>query len=133
MAVHTDFWIVVGTASPVILLAAAVTSGDVILTKVPITNRREEKQSEDVPYWIYLLSVSGWLVQAVIFIVALQSLADGSDVFPPRVMVIGESIGVLVLGLLSNSVAKVRRDSRSTAHQLSVRDGTTGQQQQDAD
>jgi hypothetical protein len=86
MTLHTDFWVVVGTASPVFLLAAIVTTVDSLSIKVPARAKRREKRRKRMSYGLVSMTYFSMVAQAIAFTLALNSLAAARDVASPKIV-----------------------------------------------
>ena len=111
MALHTDFWVVAGAASPVILLAAVVSSAEALSTRlpVPVVPKRREKQTEEIPNWLYFINTVNSATQIVFLFISLQSLAWNRDYIPPSIVSWTELV-VLVVFFASTILAARIRD-----------------------
>jgi hypothetical protein len=78
MAYHADFWVLAGTTSPVVALAAVVSAGST-LAALSGEKRLSARLIKGVAYFICLLNIA---LQAVVAQAALTSLAAGHDSVP---------------------------------------------------
>jgi hypothetical protein len=128
MSYHSEFWLAVGAAAPVIALAAVVSKAEVAYLRIkfftspfPIladsTDTRDEKVALDndakalLYKWATLLN---WLVNANLLMqvaavaVALLSLAREQDQVPLLVLAVIEPLGVLLLAITGSSAISLR-------------------------
>ena len=94
MTLHTDFWVVVGTASPVISLAAIVSASDSATLKV-----RRTGENWRISYYRPLYRISIYIVclQCFAFFLALDSLSIGHDFTKPVFATAAEVAGLVLL------------------------------------
>jgi hypothetical protein len=78
MAYHADFWVLAGTTSPVVALAAVVSAGST-LAALSGEKRPSARLLKGIAYFICLLNIA---LQAVVAQAALTSLAGGRDSVP---------------------------------------------------
>jgi hypothetical protein len=78
MAYHADFWVLAGTTSPVVALAAIVSAGST-LAALSGEKRLSARLVKGAAYFICLLNIA---LQAVVAQAALTSLAAGHDSVP---------------------------------------------------
>jgi hypothetical protein len=78
MAFHADFWVLAGTTSPVVALAAVVSAGST-LAALSGEKRPGARLIKGFTYFICLLNIA---LQAVVAQAALTSLATGHDSEP---------------------------------------------------
>ena len=85
MAYHEQFWVVVGTATPVIALSAAVALTEQYRVAVRYIDAdiEEDKLAGMVALWSgQLLGTANMILQGVVLLFALLSLAAGHDWVP---------------------------------------------------
>jgi hypothetical protein len=117
MAIHTDFWVVVGTAAPVIALANLVAIGDGWGLREAFSHWAKP-QTEVQRNWVrqgiragirvYLIGTGNLVVQAFIIAAALTSLESGKDKFPTALAVPVESLGIVACLLSAVMTARWR-------------------------
>ena len=142
MAFHEGFWLVAGTAAPVVALAAVVTLGETLReniasiaeamplldaqvnsadrlkgSRLTTTTIRATKQ-------LYAVGLSNVLLQAALLAVSLVSLADDANLVPPWIAIVAAVGGLLLLAFSAlgavqlpwmrmNTLAKRPRQSSS--------------------
>jgi hypothetical protein len=67
MAIHTDFWVVAGTASPVVVLSAIVATTDALSVKLWSKPKRIEKSRQRIPLLAYFISTFTAGIQSTAF------------------------------------------------------------------
>lgn len=132
MAFHESFWVTVGAAAPIIALASVVSIADLMGARDRVSPNL--LPSSSVPgddwldseliragrllIWAYLVGVVNGALQMVTLSMALQSLADGSNVVPtivPRIMV---PLGVFLLLVSTSMTVSLRTIQRQMNHHL---------------
>ena len=110
MSFHSDFWVAIGTAAPVIALSAILVSGDQLQLDIDI-EIATGKAPGDIPFreWndlqrssFFWGSVMGAvvLIQALVFAVSLQNLAQDSNYWlSPTPVMIAEFSSLLLLAV----------------------------------
>jgi hypothetical protein len=106
MSYHESFWVVVGTAAPVIGLANTVSITDAINTWI------ESKHSKDDFHFVTFLfsvvivsSLTSFIMEGAVLIIALQSLAANKDAKTPISSEVCISVGLFaVLFTLAYSI-----------------------------
>jgi hypothetical protein len=120
---HESFWVVVGTAAPVIALAAVVAATDTVRFSDGWTRPARAADEEEWPEeWLRRwrsLSISLWgmsgvllTVQVVALISALTALYQNSDPVPGLIPLLAEptSIGLLfIMGGVAGDMKALRR------------------------
>jgi hypothetical protein len=103
MAYHESFWIVVGTAAPVIALANVVTISDAMFFL----------RGDDVgrSLGLYNLAALNLLAQATAMVLAFMSLDGHGNVVPPALAIVLTAAG-LVLLIFTNVIAGGLRRKR---------------------
>ncbi len=76
VAFHADFWVVTGTAAPVIALAAVVQASDALVAVLPARDQGDARAVAMASYWI---AGGNLMVQVAVLTLSLLSLADGSN------------------------------------------------------
>lgn len=101
MTFHADFWVVVGTASPVIALAAVISITDALSTRtvsLPAGRGRRQRRVESpiaaVPYALSALDV---MLQCAVLWMALDSLANEQNAVPIVIPIVAEVVGLAML------------------------------------
>jgi hypothetical protein len=105
MAFHESFWVVAGTAAPIIALANLVAIGDGWGLSESFSPHYVKPQTEDqwklvrkgkrAAFWIYFIGLCNLLVQSLIVFAALTSLEDGKNQLPTALAVSIETVGIL--------------------------------------
>ena len=109
MAFHADFWVVVGTASPIFSLAAIAAAGDARTIKYSgVAKRRREKPYNGYARPLYFNSVYVLILQALALLLALLSLANDRDAFS-LAWVTGTELASISILLLGSILAQVYR------------------------
>ena len=101
MAFHADFWVVVGTASPIFSLAAIAAASDAMAIRYSMISKRgRTKHYNGYARPLYYNNVYVLFLQALILLAALLSLANDRDAYSPSWVIALElgSIFVLLLG-----------------------------------
>jgi hypothetical protein len=105
---HDNFWVVAGTAAPVIALAVIVSTGDVLreflISTVALNSARRldptavrlgaPRRTLD---WLIAIGLFNLFLQTALLSVSLVSLADGANLTPPWVAVAAAVAGLLLL------------------------------------
>jgi hypothetical protein len=125
VAFHEDFWVVVGTAAPVIALGNTVAAGQIFealdtlrpdkpLPPVPATSLRQKMRLiRQVPGWsAYLIAVVAFTLNAVALSVALISLSSGRDIWPTLAAVVTVVAAMLLTMVEVVSLAFARDEIR---------------------
>ena len=107
MPFHSDFWVLAGTASPVIALAAVVTMGDRLSLR-SAANHKEggDEQQIKALNLAYRLSRINFSLQSVVLGASFLSLDQEKDFFPPIIITCCEIGGMILLGFSSTSIAR---------------------------
>jgi hypothetical protein len=116
MAFHADFWVLVGTAAPVFVLAAVVSASDSItarrITPTKRGLRRRENHDEhgpaSLPYWLSGLAV---IIQGFLLNTSLFSLANENSQLSVTLVLAAEWATIALLLFASLYVAVWRRKS----------------------
>jgi len=110
MAIHTDFWVVVGTAAPVIALAAVVSTFDalVIGARTQVEWRPHGGRRFPPGLWPYLGNAAVFLLQLLLFIISLGSLALDRDVAPLGPVLLMEALALFALLWAAAGSARLR-------------------------
>ena len=134
MSFHESFWVTVGAAAPIIALASVVSIADLMGARdrvSPNLPTRSSALGDDwldseliragrLLIWAYLVGVVNGALQMVTLSIALQSLADGSNVVPtivPRIMV---PLGIFLLLVSTSMTVSLRTIQRQMSHHLSL-------------
>jgi hypothetical protein len=123
MSFHADFWVVAGTAAPIIALSAILVDSDQL--QLAIDLEVASGMPEDIPMWKWTAdrwAIFGWSVitliitffQALILAVSLLSLAGQSNYFSPVSVALAESASLVLLGLISLRLVQQRYWVRRT-------------------
>jgi LytS/YehU family sensor histidine kinase len=132
MAFHESFWVTVGTAAPIIALASVVSIADLMGARdrvSPNLSSSSSVQGDDwldseliragrLLIWAYLVGVVNGALQMVTLSIALQSLADGSNVVStivPRIIV---PLGIFLLLVSTSMTVSLRTIQRQMNHHL---------------
>ena len=121
---HSDFWVAVVAAAPVIALAALLTSGDAIDAKVSLSRRRRllgarpPTHPDDAELLLrrggrtnlrsYLASSVNTIIQGLVFMCGLVSLSDQRDAVPRILVVAGQTVGFFLLIDATTAAARTR-------------------------
>ncbi len=137
MSFHADFWVVVGTAAPVIALSTILVSGDQLQLDIEI-EISTGKAPGDIPFrqWSDLqYSSFFWgmvtgiiiLAQAGTFAVSLLSLTRESNVLSPTLVTVAEffSLGVLAVSTtqlirLKDLAKQIEQDKHSLSRRSKI-------------
>ena len=101
MAFHENFWVVTGTAAPVIALANIVAIGDfwslrdTFIAAISHPNEELARAGIRKAYVIYTVATVNMVIQAAMIYAALQSLSEGRNYTSPWKASIAESLGIL--------------------------------------
>ena len=106
MAYHADFWIVVGTASPVIILAAVVSASDSMTINGPRSGKHPHRRDYARPLYYHNAFIV--LLQALGLLAALSSLANERDAYSLTWVTFFELVSVCLL-LMGAVLAQVYR------------------------
>ena len=133
MSYHEAFWLVTGTAAPVIALAAVVALPDAsafsdtawqltmrVPTYEPSSEQGKLKFEDIVPEWQRLLlslisqvgSFGNVVLQAALLAVSLSALATGRDLIPVWLPIVAAVTGILLLTLTALTGLSIRRAER---------------------
>jgi uncharacterized membrane protein YbhN (UPF0104 family) len=118
MAFHESFWVVAGTASPVILLAQIVAAGEALVARsfargtVPGKARLQKRRQIKLAYVSYGLSSANVLLQGVILLGSLGSLAQQKNIVSVSVVGIAETTGLIML-LYSSLILVILKTSQA--------------------
>jgi hypothetical protein len=106
VSVHHDFWVVVGTAAPVIALAAVVSYTDLqrAFTDALGVDGRGFRRMLPTASIGAAAAYANFILQGFTLVLALLSLANGDDVLPLVVAEITLPLGIFLL-LLSSSAS----------------------------
>ena len=133
MAFHESFWVTVGAAAPIIALASVVSIADLMGARDRVSPSLSPPSSSVLGddwldseliragrllIWAYLVGVVNGALQLVTLSMALQSLADGSEVVPtivPRIMV---PLGIFLLLVSTSMTVSLRTIQRQMNHHL---------------
>jgi hypothetical protein len=107
MSFHADFWVVAGTAAPVIALSSILVSGDQLQLAADLA-RATRNELRDIPFWrwpgeyrsMYLWYMVTGIVtagQALILFASLMSLVQESNYVPPTLTALAESASLIIL------------------------------------
>jgi hypothetical protein len=120
MSFHENFWVVTGTAAPVIALSSILVIRDQFQVAADITEAKVYEGYDDVPIWkmpkkfqyIFFWSLAPLILiigQAVMLYASLMSIVQGSDYFPTKLAAIAMvlSLGILSTCTLASIFAKV--------------------------
>jgi hypothetical protein len=95
MAYHADFWVLAGTTSPVVALAAVVSAWPT-LAALSGAKRLSARLIKGVAYFICLINIA---LQVVVAQAALTSLANGHDSDPLHGTTDHVVTGLVLLGV----------------------------------
>lgn len=138
MTFHADFWVVTGTAAPVIALSSILVLGDQLQLDIDI-EITEGRAPGDIPFreWSELQrssffwgSVMGAviLIQALVLAVSLQNLAQESNYWlSPTPVMIAEFFSLLLLAVSTLRLIQQKDWAKQVArekHSLSLRSKT---------
>lgn len=107
MAYHTDYWVAVAAAAPVLFVAHVVAATQVIdVVRIP---------ARGAVLAAALISLTALLISGTVLLTALNSLADGRNDLSPSV--VNTLVFVILLGTMWQLVAwTIRRASDPAAH-----------------
>lgn len=114
MAFHADFWVVAGTAAPVILLAQIVVAGDALVARaaargtVPSEPRLLKRRQLKVAAISYGLSGANIGLQGTILLGSLASLDQEQNIVPTPAVGFAEVLGMLMLFYASLALVKLK-------------------------
>jgi hypothetical protein len=111
MSFHESFWVVVGTAAPIIALAAVVSTSDAIAIKW-----RKHSTWHTFPMIPYYLGQMNVCLQFIVLLASLESLAQAKNAAPPSVAAWIAALGLpllLATGML-NTAMRRRQEARAT-------------------
>jgi hypothetical protein len=115
VALHEGFWLVAGTAAPVIALAAVVTLGETLRENIasiaeamPLLDAQSNSADRlkgdrlttatiRATKQLYAIGLSNLLLQAALLAVSLVSLADDANLVPPWIAIVAAVGGLLLL------------------------------------
>lgn len=136
MAYHETYWVVVGTAAPVIALAQIVALPDVMSTLIESASAKAPRGWRAGLLWfldiflpvpVVMLAIANLVNQGTILWLALQSLNQRADyVWPSRVAVF--SVGGLFLLALEVAVVALLRTRKGRAKESRSR-STSGREE----
>lgn len=110
MTFHADFWVVAGTAAPIIVLSSILVTADQLQLDIDI-EITTGKAPADIPFWQWSdLQHSSFfwgsvmeaviLIQTLVLAVSLQNLAQGSNYWlSPTPVIIAEFSSLLLLAV----------------------------------
>lgn len=109
MTFHTDFWVVVGTAAPVIALSTILVSGDQLQVGIDL-EITTGKAPGDIPLWKwpeeyyamffwYLVTTVITFLQAATLFFSLMSLVQEHNYVSTTFVAAAESASIVLLGL----------------------------------
>lgn len=126
MAFHEGFWLVAGTAAPVVALAAVVSIGDAlregiasIAEATPLLDAqansagrlkgdRLTSTTTRAARRLYALGLSNLFLQAALLAVSLVSLADDANLVPPWIAIVAAVGGLLLLAFSALGAVQLR-------------------------
>jgi hypothetical protein len=105
---HEAFWVVAGTAAPVIALALAVTTSDLYGGGIVLPDRGPGKVLRTVGYIAYLAAAIDFVLMVALLGLSLGSLYAREDVLTPIVGLIAGLAGLLFVLFASIAAGFVR-------------------------
>jgi hypothetical protein len=111
---HEVFWVVTGTAAPIIALAAVVSLADAgsvyfnVLAQDPRFFMRHEGFANGA-IWLAWFGILNLILQAVLLTVSLVSLAEASNLVLPWLAIVAQVGGLMLLAVSSLGVVFLRR------------------------
>ncbi len=131
MSFHESFWVVAGTAAPVIALAAVISLGDTIRTQIKVDSAtfdalvvasRGDKMAKDFQHFnerargsivaLRMTQLLNLYLQAGLLAVSLLSLAFQRNLIPTWICVAALTAGVLVLAYAGVAVVREQELTR---------------------
>jgi hypothetical protein len=130
VAFHEGFWLITGTAAPVVALAAVVSLADagtvhLDAMSAAVSKVRSAPTERIVDYWkwsrsfsdsitafvalLALIGLFNLFLQAALLTVSLVSVADGDNLVPPWLAIVAAVGGLLLLIVSSFGVYGMRR------------------------
>ena len=102
MTPHTDFWVAISTAAPVIALAAIVSIGDVLKKMTRSVMGNADPTPNRLLKASYILNVVNIVMQGLILYYSLQSLVTTTDKANTLLIISGTiaGLGLLILATL---------------------------------
>jgi hypothetical protein len=138
VALHADFWVVAGTASPVIALAAVITHRDATAEARRLADEvnavKHRKPGDDLwpegsaRFWMMLAVIASMyniFAQMFVLLAALDSLSTGKDVPGRGVIVFIEFFGIGVLAVAGTASFQFRRPKQTTTEQPEPEESAT--------
>ncbi len=118
MTFHTDFWVVAGTASPVIALSSILVNGDFFQIDLDLT-RVTGKAPGDIRFWEwpseyyamsfwYLITEAITFLQAATLLFSLMSLALEHNYVSTTLIAATECLSLAVLGLSTLNLLRLK-------------------------
>ena len=109
MTFHVDFWVVAGTAAPVIALSSILVNGDQIQIGIDLEITTGKAPAE-IPFWRwpeqyygmffwYIITVVITMCQAGTLFASLYSLAKEFNLVSPSLVAEAECLSIILLGL----------------------------------
>jgi hypothetical protein len=116
MTFHADFWVVAGTAAPVIALSSILVLGDLLRTQQDIGRiAGREMQTLPVWKWPFYLTLPSFtatyivtLLQAITLFSSLMSLVQERNYLPTTVIAVAESFSLVVLGFTTLDLIRLK-------------------------
>jgi hypothetical protein len=107
MAFHESFWVVEGTAAPVIALAAVLSTNDIFegfmrviadprVAQLGRDEQSREQRGSEILTWVFL-QFANICIQAAVLGISLWSLAIQSNVIPPWICIVITCAAVVLL------------------------------------
>jgi hypothetical protein len=121
VAFHSDFWVVAGTAAPVIALAAVVAVKD-ILPGLELLPRGKGRRASTVAYYSAAYNL---VMQTAVLGVSLESLSEGQDFFPRWPVTITKCAGIVALVVSGVATLLAKEESRRLYRERLSALGTT--------
>lgn len=117
MTFHADFWVVAGTAAPVIALSSILVLGDLLKMHQDVGRVMGMEGKGLIPVWEwpysigtfeYLLALTVTVLQAAILFFSLMSLAQEHNYAPTAPIAVAESISLMALSLITLGLVRLR-------------------------
>jgi hypothetical protein len=117
VAYSENFWVVVGTAAPIIALASVLSYTESLgmsgKFERPADSSEQEldrlrRQGSTATYWLWALSGLNIIIQGSALTLALISLADGGNDISPKIVILVPGVGFALLAASSSLSVRTR-------------------------
>lgn len=117
MTFHADFWVVAGTAAPIIALSTILVSADQLQLAIDFEEASRMPRGASIWKWSEdRWAIFGWsivtliiiVLQAIILLFSLLSLVQQSNYFDPVRVALAESASLALLGVTSMRLVQQR-------------------------